>query len=101
MLRIHFTGADLARTRISREPDAMWELMLSLHRLRRREQSMIYGEWKRQTLHRVPSLTRRLTSLAPSRGYSVDFLTPHTESGSLEAGMEGLRRAAGCVTCWW
>ena len=92
MLRIHFTGADLARTRFSREPDAMWELMLSLNRLRRREHSVVYGEWKRRTLRRVPSLARRLTTLAPPRGYTVDFLTPRTESGSLEAGIEGLRR---------
>ncbi|MER6949623.1 metalloregulator ArsR/SmtB family transcription factor [Nonomuraea sp. NPDC000554] len=91
-LRIHFTGADLARTRISPEPDAMWEVMLSLHRLRRSEQTLVFGEWKRNALGRVPALARLLTPLAPSKGYAVDFLTPRTGSGSMEAGVESLRR---------
>lgn len=30
MFRIHFTEVDLLRTRIAREPDPMWETVLSL-----------------------------------------------------------------------
>lgn len=95
VLRIHFTGADLARTRISREPDALWELMLSLHRLRRREETVVFGEWKKRTLVRVPAAVHRVTPLAPSRGYAVDFLTPRTETGTLAAGLENVRRTPG------
>ncbi|MEU9885500.1 helix-turn-helix domain-containing protein [Sphaerisporangium sp. NPDC051011] len=94
-LRIHFTGEDLARTWIAPEPDAMWETMLSLYRLRRRERTVVFGEWKTSALARMPAATRMLATLVPARGYSVDFLTPRAESGSVEAGTEALRRTTG------
>ncbi|MEU6786901.1 helix-turn-helix domain-containing protein [Nonomuraea angiospora] len=91
-LRIHFTGEDLARTRIAPGCDAMWEMMLSLYRLRRRERTIVFSQWKKEALARVPAATRILTTLAPARGYTVDFLTPRTEPGSMAAGTEALRR---------
>ncbi|CAM5243118.1 hypothetical protein SMICM304S_07027 [Streptomyces microflavus] len=41
MLRIHFTDADLARTRIATAPDPVWEIAVSLHRLQSRK-----GRWR-------------------------------------------------------
>jgi DNA-binding transcriptional ArsR family regulator len=90
MLRIHFTGEDLARVRLAPEPDPMWELLLSLHRLRRRDAGVLFGPWLRESLPRVPSVTRLLTALAPPVGYAVDFLTPSVEGGLAER-IEALR----------
>ncbi|MGW5424287.1 ArsR/SmtB family transcription factor [Streptomyces sp. NPDC003943] len=90
MLRIHFTGEDLARIRIASGPDPMWELLISLHRLRRRDAGVLFGPWLRESLPRVPSATRLLTALAPPVGYAADFLTPAVEGGLAER-MEALR----------
>ncbi|MGW6394374.1 ArsR/SmtB family transcription factor [Streptomyces sp. NPDC055103] len=90
MLRIHFTGEDLGRIRIAAGPDPMWEMLMSLHRLRRRDSGVLLGPWLRQSLPRVPTETRLLTALAPPVGYSVDFLTP-TVGGGLAAHLEALR----------
>ncbi|WP_217707970.1 ArsR/SmtB family transcription factor [Nonomuraea rhodomycinica] len=92
VLRIHFTGDDLARTRIAPGCDAMWEVMLSLYRLRRREGAIVFSQWKKDALAKAPAATRMLTTLVPTRGYAVDFLTPRTERGSIAAGAEALRR---------
>ncbi|MFA1552047.1 transcriptional regulator [Actinomadura chokoriensis] len=91
MLRIHFTGEDLPRTRLAAGPDAMWELLLSLYRLRRPQGSAVFGPWRRRVGPRVPDSARMLTDLVPPSGYAVDFLTPVTASGTLEAGSEALR----------
>ncbi|MEV8589747.1 winged helix-turn-helix domain-containing protein [Streptomyces sp. NPDC051180] len=90
MLRIHFTGEDLGRIRLATEPDPMWEVLISLNRLRRRDAGVLFGPWLRESLPRVPSGTRLLTALAPPVGYSVDFLTPAV-GGTLEDRMEALR----------
>lgn len=91
MLRIYFTGDDLRRIRIAPGPDAMWEVLFSLHRLRRPEASAVFGYWKRQAWSQVPASTRLVADLAPATGYTVDFLTPATDTGTLDAGMEVLR----------
>jgi DNA-binding transcriptional ArsR family regulator len=90
VLRVHFTGEDLARIRIAAEPDPLWELLISLNRLRRRDAGVIFGPWMKQTLPHVPASTRVLTALAPPVGYSVDFLTA-TVDGGLADRIEALR----------
>jgi hypothetical protein len=86
MLRVHFTSEDLARTTIAPAPDPMWEVLLSLYRLRRPEGAVAFGDWKRQVRSRLPASTGLLTDLAPRAGYSADFLTPAPRPGSLSAG---------------
>ncbi|MFD5697087.1 ArsR/SmtB family transcription factor [Streptomyces lasiicapitis] len=78
MLRIHFTSDDLARTRFAAGPDPMWELNISLHRLQRRDASVLFGPWRRRVAPGLPAGTRLLTTLSPARGYTCDFLTPQT-----------------------
>ncbi|MFC5185951.1 ArsR/SmtB family transcription factor [Actinomadura harenae] len=91
MLRIHFTGDDLPRTRLAAGPDAMWEGLLSLYRLRRPQGAAVFGRWRRRVGPKVPDSARMLTDLVPSAGYAVDFLTPVTTSGTLRDGVEALR----------
>ncbi|WP_433467832.1 ArsR/SmtB family transcription factor [Spirillospora sp. CA-128828] len=92
MLRIHFTGEDLRRIELAPGPDALWEVLLSLHRLRRPEGQAVFGAWKRDVRPRVPASAHMLTDLAPSTGYSADFLTPANQTGTLEDALEALRR---------
>ncbi|MCW2879327.1 MAG: hypothetical protein JWQ95_3427 [Sphaerisporangium sp.] len=94
VLRIHFTGEDLARTRIAPECDVLWEVTLSLYRLCRREHAVVFRQWKKEALAKAPAATGVLTTLVPPRGYSVDFLTPRAEPGSVAAGIEALRGTA-------
>ncbi|GAA4535214.1 helix-turn-helix domain-containing protein [Amycolatopsis samaneae] len=101
-LLIRFTREDLARTRISGRPDALWDLVLSLHRLQRRRPSGTRGplapaevlRWRTNTLACLSgrALGRRvrdhLLPLAPISSYFPDFLTPHTGLHGLEPGLE-------------
>ncbi|MEC4014755.1 ArsR/SmtB family transcription factor [Streptomyces sp. H27-D2] len=91
MLRVHFTGLDLARVRIAARPDALWETILSFHRLRDRQGALVFDEWRSETRTRLNSEARLLGPLVPSRGYFPDFLTPPEGAQGLEAALEALR----------
>ncbi|MER5730021.1 helix-turn-helix domain-containing protein [Streptomyces sp. NPDC002138] len=91
MLRIHFTGVDLARVRMAGRPDALWETILSFHRLRDRRDVRLFGEWRTTTRSRLNSETRVLGALIPSRGYFPDFLTPVEGQYGWDTGLDALR----------
>ncbi|MFE6907978.1 helix-turn-helix domain-containing protein [Streptomyces erythrochromogenes] len=91
MLRIHFTGVDLARVRMAGRPDALWETILSFHRLRDRRDARLFGEWRTETRSRLNSETRTLGMLIPSRGYFPDFLTPVEGQYGWDVGLDALR----------
>ncbi|MFD7098940.1 ArsR/SmtB family transcription factor [Streptomyces xanthophaeus] len=91
MLRIHFTGVDLARVRMAGRPDALWETILSFHRLRDRRDARLFGEWRTETRSRLNSETRMLGMLIPSRGYFPDFLTPVEGQYGWDVGVDALR----------
>ncbi|KZB88025.1 hypothetical protein AVL48_18790 [Amycolatopsis regifaucium] len=92
VLRIHFTPEDLARTRISAAPQPMWEILLSMYRLRGREGGVIFEEWRRSVAQAAHVTTRPLADLAAQSGYAVDFITPTLRNLSLAEGLEALRR---------
>jgi DNA-binding transcriptional ArsR family regulator len=87
-LRIHFSSEDIARTTVAEEPDPLWEVLLSLHLMQTRDGAVIFDRWRQQA--RTSRHLPRLTTLAPPRGYSPDFLTPNEGAGGLEAGVEAL-----------
>ncbi|MFF3846580.1 ArsR/SmtB family transcription factor [Streptomyces sp. NPDC002328] len=93
MLRIHFTDADLARTRVARGPDPLWEVAFSLHRFQTRQGRWAYADWYRATTRglRERGLARAVsTALLPLffRGaYYPDFLTPAESRDGLTAGL--------------
>ncbi|MFD9504111.1 ArsR/SmtB family transcription factor [Streptomyces sp. NPDC060035] len=94
MLRIHVSGEDLSRVRMATRPDAMWETILSFHRLRDRRGSTVFGKWRSESRTRLNGETRLLSAVVPLRGYFPDFLTPSQEGAEplgLDAGMEALR----------
>ncbi len=96
MLRIHFTGADLAATRIAAEPDPMWELALSMHQLRLRDSNPFLAGWKQRMTRLLHPGGRERQAVAlpfalnPPRGYFPDFLTPSEAAGGFEAGLDAV-----------
>ncbi|MBT2400997.1 helix-turn-helix transcriptional regulator [Streptomyces sp. ISL-100] len=94
MLRVHFSGVDLSRVRLSDRPDALWETVLSFHRLRDRRGAKVFGEWRRESRTRLNGETRLLAPVIPSRGYFPDFLTPREGVRGMEAGLEAVRATA-------
>ncbi|WP_238176190.1 ArsR/SmtB family transcription factor [Kribbella albertanoniae] len=88
LLRIHFTGQDMARTTLADEPDPMWEVLLSLHQLQGRDGMTHYGTWRERARRLLPRSATGLLQLAPPRGYSPDFLTPAELSTSFDSALE-------------
>jgi len=89
MLTIHFTAEDLARTTIAREPDPLWEVLLSLHLLQDSSAELVCGKWRDHARRAVPrSEVARLLELTPVTGYSPDFLTPVTRHRDVEDALE-------------
>ena len=88
MLRIHFTADDLARTRIIRSADFMWETVLSLQLLQHREGAAVFDRWRGRVRGQLGRWARPLFTLAPHATYFPDFLTPAASSPSWEAGLD-------------
>ncbi|MFD4949694.1 ArsR/SmtB family transcription factor [Streptomyces sp. NPDC058239] len=94
MLRIHMSGVDLSKVRMATRPDALWETILSFHRLRDRRGSTVFGKWRTETRPRLNAEVRLLATVIPPRGYFPDFLTPSqggSEPYGIDAGIEALR----------
>lgn len=95
MLKIFFSGDDVARTRVARAPDPLWETVLSLHILQNRRAQASFGPWRDAASERLrqarPSLDLRLLlTLNPPTGYFPDFLTPSAGFDGLGAGLDAL-----------
>lgn len=94
MLRIHVSGWDLSKVRMATGPDALWETILSFHRLRDRRASLVFGKWRSEARARLHGEVRLLSSVVPPRGYFPDFLTPSEEGAEpmdFTTGTEALR----------
>lgn len=88
------SGVDLSKVRMATRPDALWETILSFHRLRDRRGSTVFGKWRTETRPRLNGEVRLLAAVIPPRGYFPDFLTPSQEGGEpygIDAGIEALR----------
>lgn len=95
MLRIHFTGTDLARTHIAEGPDPLWETVFSLHMLRARYGRLPFADWRRRVRadlrrHGLTEEVRQLLPLVPDASYFPDFLTPPEGLLGLEEGVEAV-----------
>ena len=76
--------------RIAAGPDPMWEILLSLHVLRQRSATPVFGTWRANARATLPDDARWLMQLAPPVGYSPDFLTPTAGSCALDAGISAV-----------
>lgn len=97
MLKIHFSGEDILRTRVAPEANPVWEAVLSLHLLPERDQDPLLSGWRREVMRDLRRQAqadglRLLLALNPPRGYFPDFLTPYESVDGFEAGMEAVRR---------
>lgn len=95
MLRILFTGEDLARLRFGSAPDPLWELVLSIHMLRGQPGDLLFTQWRKTTANALRSGGlgpggRLLNDLTPTLGYFPDFLNPTAVEG-LDGGLEAIR----------
>lgn len=90
LLKIHFTGADLARTRVAESPDLLWETILSLRALRHRANSPDAERRRRATADRYAAELRVLLPLVRPGGYFPDFLTPAEGGLGLDRGLDAL-----------
>ncbi|MEV0643840.1 helix-turn-helix domain-containing protein [Phytomonospora sp. NPDC050363] len=96
MLRINFTGEDIARTRIAAAPDPLWELVCAVHMLRGQRGDLLFAEWRRSALAglRRPGTTpglRLFSVLTPTFGYFPDFLNPAEGMRGIDHGLEAVR----------
>ncbi|MGW3411355.1 ArsR/SmtB family transcription factor [Streptomyces sp. NPDC000888] len=96
MLRIHFEPEDFARIRLARDPDPLWEIVCSLHRLQTSQGRWAYADWyraARDTLVGTPlgdAVRRLLVPLVPRARYFPDFLTPQESADGLDPGLTAI-----------
>src|SRR5262245_56920689 len=83
-LRMRFTTEDLLYTRVRATPDPMWELALSVHKLR----PLVHTAGERAAGVRIAHGV--LAEVSPEHGNFADFLTPTPEYGDLAAGLEAI-----------
>ncbi|MFE2041550.1 ArsR/SmtB family transcription factor [Streptomyces sp. NPDC059477] len=99
MLRVHFTDADLARTRMGAVSDPLWDIAISLHRLQTSQGRWAHAEWYRSVRVRLReeglerAVRRVLLPLYPRAAYFPDFLTPYAASEGLDSGLEAVLAA--------
>ncbi|GAA3755313.1 ArsR/SmtB family transcription factor [Salinactinospora qingdaonensis] len=89
VLRIHFTPESPEEIHHADQPDAMWEILLSLHALQERADTGD-SRWRARVAEGMTGPMRRLAHLTPPRGYSPDFLTPLSGPGGVEQGLDAV-----------
>ncbi len=92
MLRVDFSGRELARLRMAAGVDPLWEIALSLHLLQTRQAALVFDPWRREvraSLERagLTAAVRGLMLLCPPAAYFPDFLTPGG-AADLDTGLE-------------
>ncbi|REF37453.1 ArsR/SmtB family transcription factor [Thermasporomyces composti] len=96
VLRIHFTATDLARTRVAKGPDPLWEAVLSLHVLQSRRPPAHTLDWRARvraeaaTAGTASQIKHVLFPLAPVATYFPDFLTPSESADGIDAGVRAV-----------
>ncbi|WP_409239843.1 winged helix-turn-helix domain-containing protein [Streptomyces sp. PA5.6] len=89
-LRLHFTAADLARTRLAEGPRPMLELDIAVRLLQDGAHPARFGAWRRHSLRRLAPGVRRLFDLIPPTGWTVGFLD-HAGAAGIDEAVERVR----------
>lgn len=74
--RIRFTGEDLTRTRVAGAPGPLLELDLAMRVLRRRNQPMRFGAWRREVSMCLPPSAKTVLDLVSFMNESPTCLLP-------------------------
>ncbi|MBP2321535.1 DNA-binding transcriptional ArsR family regulator [Kibdelosporangium banguiense] len=93
VLRIHFTTADLVRTRVAAAADPFWEMVFSRRRLFEQDAPLVLRPWAERMQADAAVLRPgigALGALSPAGPYFPDFLTPSEGVDGFDAGMEAL-----------
>jgi transposase-like protein len=90
MLRIHFQPDDVLQLRVATEPDALWETVLSLYRIRLGNGPVVLRQWRSQALQRLRQSTLQMLMPLIPGGYFPDFLNPAEGALGLEAGVDAV-----------
>jgi DNA-binding transcriptional ArsR family regulator len=83
--RVHFTGQDLARTRVAESPFPLLELTMATRVLQERSQPVRLNAWRRRAFAHLTDPARQALSLIPPVGWSPTFLGPLVAGSSEEA----------------
>jgi DNA-binding transcriptional ArsR family regulator len=92
VFRVHFTAADIARTRIAPPPGPLAEVVFSLDALHRRGADLLLDGWRRQMPDRVDRTTRMLTELMPRAG-AFDLISLAGPAPAFEEAIDRFRAA--------
>jgi DNA-binding transcriptional ArsR family regulator len=95
-MNIHFTDADLARTRLKLEVDPLWEIVNSVQALQHSQGGLYLDDWRRSVRalaardRKLPTALLALIDVAPEASYFPDFLTPneYADGGHVESGID-------------
>lgn len=96
ILRIVFTGEDLARVRIASRIDELWEMAMSLHVLQKAGGGQDMTGWRRRARADLADagllqpVRQTLVPLMPIKAYFPDFLTPFEAQGGGQNGIDAL-----------
>jgi DNA-binding transcriptional ArsR family regulator len=98
-LRVHFTDADLARTRLKPEIDLLWEVVGSAQVLQHGDGGLPCNHWRRRVrecvreTRAVRLAVHTMTTVAPHAAYFPDFLTPTADVRDIGEGAEAILSA--------
>lgn len=93
MLRIHFSGADLMRTRVAPTLGPLAETLFAARLLQRGDGGGPFDGWRRQTPPPSPHHTGLLGPLFGASGYPLDLFTLTGRASSMEEGLDALLAA--------
>ncbi|QKV96798.1 winged helix-turn-helix transcriptional regulator [Streptomyces sp. NA02950] len=88
MIRIHATGADVARVRFAPRPAPLQELNVALSMMCRGDGELLFGRWRRRALRALPPAVQPLGDLVPA-AVAPSFLDVFSDD--LAEGLESLR----------
>ncbi|MBW1602458.1 helix-turn-helix transcriptional regulator [Streptomyces sp. JJ66] len=93
MLELSFSDRALARLRVAKSVDPMWEIALSLHLLQNQEEALVFGPWRREVRAALQAAgltaaVRGLALICPATGYFPDFLTPGRGDPDVATGVD-------------
>ncbi|GAB3850559.1 hypothetical protein GCM10029963_36960 [Micromonospora andamanensis] len=94
MLKIHFSGEDILRTRVAPAADPVWEVVLSLHLLPGRSRDPLLAGWRREVSRGLrrqvdAEALRLLSTLSPP---AATFRTSSPRTRACTVSRRGWRR---------